>query len=169
MVVAGVVAASVFSLSGCNRNSSSQIDFQMGDRITAGPLTYNVIQTVWRPQLGDALKIRVPSQRFLIVTVSATNGGGREISVPLLTLVDQNGKEYRESDNGEGVDNWFGLLRDIAPAETRQGNLVFDVPLSSYKLRLTDGGEPGTERAVWVDIPLRLDSETGVDVPVQGR
>ena len=35
----------------------------------------------------------------------------------------------RNCENGDGVDNWFGLLREIAPAETKQGNIVFDVPL----------------------------------------
>ena len=137
----------------------------MGDRITAGPVVYNVIQTMWRTQLGDIFKTRVPENRFLVITLSATNGGGREASVPLLTLEGDNGKEYRELENGDGVNNWFGLIRSISPAETRQGNIVFDVPLTSYRLRLTDGSEPGTEKFVWVDIPLRLDTDTSIEVP----
>jgi hypothetical protein len=152
-------------LTGCARQNSTQINFQMGDRITAGPLAYNVIQTTWRTQLGDLFKTRVPENRFLMITLSATNGGGKEISVPLLTLEGDNGKEYRELENGAGIDKWFGLIRTVSPAETRQGNIVFDVPLTSYRLRLTDGGEPGTERFVWVDIPLRIDTDTSIEVP----
>src|SRR5689334_14397265 len=150
---------------GCSRQTSAQINFQMGERITAGPVVYNVVQTMWRTQLGDIFKIRVPENRFLMITISATNSGGREVSVPLSTLEGDNGKEYRELDSGDGIDNWFGLIRTISPAETRQGNIVFDVPLTSYRLRLTDGGEPGTEKFVWVDIPLRLDTDTGIEVP----
>src|SRR5713226_8485676 len=82
-------------LTGCSKQNSVQLNFQMGDRITAGPVVYNVIQTVWRTQLGDIFKSRVPENRFLMITLSATNGGGREISVPLLTLEGDNGKEYR--------------------------------------------------------------------------
>jgi len=152
-------------LTECNRQNSTHINFQMGDRITAGPVVYNVIQTMWRTQLGDIFKTRVPENRFLVITLSATNGGGREASVPLLTLEGDNGKEYRELENGDGVNNWFGLIRSISPAETRQGNIVFDVPLTSYRLRLTDGSEPGTEKFVWVDIPLRLDTDTSIEVP----
>jgi hypothetical protein len=100
-----------------------------------------------------------------MITLSATNGGGKEVSVPLLTLEGENGKEYHELENGQGIDNWFGLIRTVSPAETRQGNIVFDVPLTSYRLRLTDGGEPGTERFVWVDIPLRIDTDTSIEVP----
>ena len=150
---------------GCNRQNSVQINFEMGDRIMAGPLVYNVIQTRWRTQLGDIFKTRVPESRFLMITLSVTNGGGREVSVPLLTLEAGDGKEHRELEGGDGVSNWFGLIRTISPAETRQGNIVFDVPLTSYRLRLTDGGEPGTEKFVWVDIPLRLDTDTSIEVP----
>ena len=57
----------------------------------------------------------------------------------------------------------------ISPAETRQGNIVFDVPLTSYRLRLTDGGEPGTEKFVWVEIPLHIDVDTSIEVPGAGR
>jgi Domain of unknown function (DUF4352) len=154
---------------GCSRQTSAQINFQMGERITAGPVVYNVIQTMWRAQLGDIFKTRVPENRFLLITLSATNGGGREISIPLLALEGENSKEYRELENGDGVSNWFGLIRTLSPAETRQGNIVFDVPLTSYRLRLTDGGEPGTEKFVWVDIPLRIDVDTGIEVPGAAR
>lgn len=163
-----LLAPLLIGLAGCNRQTATQIDYQMGERITVGPLVYNVVETVWQSQLGDPFKLRLPEQRFLLVTVSVTNGGGRDVSVPMLALENQNGQKYQESENGEGVDNWFGLLRNITPAQTQQGRLLFDVPLSSYKLRLTDGGEPGAEKYVWVNIPLRMDLDTGVATPVPG-
>jgi hypothetical protein len=169
LLLAALSIAGGLLLTGCNKRNSVQINFQMGDRITAGPVVYNVIQTMWRTQLGDIFKVRVPQNRFLMITLSATNGSGKEISVPLSTLEGDNGKEYRELENGDGIDNWFGLIRTISPAETRQGNIVFDVPLTSYRLRLTDGGEPGTEKFVWVDIPLHIDTDTSIEVPGAAR
>ena len=71
-----------------------------------------------------------------------------------------------EADNGEGLDNWFGILRNLSPAQTQQGRLIFDVPLTSYRLRLPDGGDPGTERFAWVEIPLRMDTDTGIESPM---
>ena len=140
----------------------------MGERVIASPMTYNVVQTAWRTQLGDIFKVRVPDHRFLLITLSATNGGGHPVSVPFLTLEGPNREEFKELENGDGIDNWFGLLREIAPAETKQGNIAFDVPLGSYRLRLTDGGEPGTEKFVWVEIPLRIDTDTTVEMPMPG-
>lgn len=135
----------------------------MGDRVAVGPLTYNVVETAWRSQLGADFKLRVPQERFLLITISVTNGGGKEVSVPLLSLENQNGKVYQESDNGESVDNWFGLLRSLTPAQTQQGRLLFDVPLTSYRLRITDGGEPGNEKTSFIRIPLRMDGDSGLD------
>src|ERR1700692_4877221 len=93
LLLAALSLAGGLLLTGCNRQNSVQINFQMGDRIKAGPIVYNVIQTMWRTQLGDIFKTRVPENRFLMITLSATNGGGKEISIPLLTLESDN-KEY---------------------------------------------------------------------------
>jgi hypothetical protein len=165
-----LLALAIGGLSGCNRpQNSTQINYQMGERITNGPLVYNVVQTIWKTQLGDLFTARNPENRFLMISLSATNSGGKEISLPFFSLDGSNGKEFKEAENGDGVDNWFGLLRTLNPAETRQGNLVFDVPLTSYRLRLTDGGEPGTEKIVWVDIPLRLDTDTSISMPAPGE
>lgn len=154
----------LLALSGCaGAKNQTPLDYSMGERVPLGPLTYNVLETDWRSQLGDGFKIRVPEQRFLLIDISVTNGGGKEVPVPLLRLENQNNGSFLESDNGESVDNWFGLLRTLTPAETRQGRILFDVALSSYRLRLTDGGEPGTEKYAWVDIPLHLD--TGAELP----
>ena len=162
-------AIAILFLSGCRKQNSTQINYQMGERIVNGPMVYNVVQTVWRTQLGELFRVRAPENRFLIVTLSATNSGGKEVSIPFLALEGPGAKEYREVEDGDGVDNWFGILRTIQPAETRQGNVVFDVPLTSYRLRLTDGGEPGTEKNVWVDMPLRMDTDTDIATPAPGQ
>jgi hypothetical protein len=164
-----IALAAGLSLGGCQKGDSQQTNFQMGDRVIATPMLYNVVQTVWRTQLGDLFKVRVPDHRYLLISLSATNNGGKPVAVPFLTLEGSNREEYKELQTGDGVDNWFGLLREITPGETRTGNIVFDVPLASYRLRLTNGGEPGSERLVWVDIPLRIDTDTGVTAPLPGQ
>jgi len=163
-----VVVVAGMAVGGCRKQGSDQIDFQMGERVIATHMIYNVVQTVWRTQLGDLFKIRIPDHRFLLITLSSTNSGGRTVAVPFFTLEDVNRREYKELQTGEGVPNWFGLLREIAPAETKQGDIMFDVPLASYRLRLTDGGEPGSEKFVWVEIPLRMDTDTGISTPLPG-
>jgi len=163
------VLLAMLALAACQRQNSAQINFQMGEKVTAGAMTYNVVQAAWRGQLGESISIRTPKNRFLVITLSANNGGSRDVSLPFATLEGPGGKEYREIEEAPGVENWFGLLRNFQGSETRQGNLVFDVPLTSYRLRLTDGGETGAEKFVWVEIPLHMETDSGVPSPVPGE
>jgi uncharacterized protein DUF4352 len=166
-MAAGAVLLAAGCLAGCHRATSTQIDYTMGEKVPIGPLTYNVVESTWKTQMGQIFKLRIPQQRFLLIRLSVTNGGGSEVSVPLLQLENSNGQTFMESENGEGVDNWFGILRNLAPTETQQGRIVFDVPLTSYRLRVTDGAGPGAEKYAWISIPLSLDVDSA-PTPVPG-
>ena len=162
-------AVAVMGLAGCGaRTNSLQLNYPMGEKVPAGPLTYTVVDASWRPQLGEGFKIRAPQQRFLLVTLSITNGGGKDMGLPLLALEDASGRTYMESESGEGLEDWMGLLRRLSPAQTQQGKLIFDVALGSYKLRVTDGGEPGNEKFVYIEIPMRIDADSPVQTPMPG-
>lgn len=155
--------ACFFSLftEGCRDEKKPRAEtYQMGDRVVLRPFTYNVIELQWKSQLGDMPTLRLPEHRFLLIRLSVTNGGGKEASVPLLSLEDAKGNSYQESSNGEAVENWFGLLRTISPAGTDQGWLLFDVPIGSYRLRLTNAADPEQEEHSFVELPLRLDSDS---------
>jgi hypothetical protein len=164
-----LLAPCVLFSSGCQKEAPPQIVYQMGERAADGPISYNVVQTVWKTQLGELFNLRSPQDRFLLITLSATNGGGSEVSLPFFALENPSGKEIKEQESGDGVENWFGLLRTLKPAENHQGIILFDAPLASYRLRLTDGGEPGSEKFIWVEIPLHIDTDTSIAVPTPGQ
>jgi hypothetical protein len=153
-----LLALAVFPIVGCRNVSATRAEYQMGDKVPAGPLTYTVVEKVWRSQLGEGFQVHMPENRFLLITVAATNSGTAEVSVPLLQLEGPDGKVYREVESGEGVEDWFGLLRTLAPAQTQQGRILFDVPLSTYRLRLSDGDSASTH-FTYVQIPLQIDDE----------
>ena len=69
-------------MAGCKKQGNDRVEFQMGERVIATPMTYNVVQTAWRTQLGDLFKVRVPDHRFLLISLSATNGGGNRCRFP---------------------------------------------------------------------------------------
>ena len=160
-LAASLLLALTGFVTGCSHANNMTREYPMGEKVTLGPLTYNVIESNWYSQLGEGFNIRSPQQRFLAISISVTNGGGGDVAVPLLSVENSDGKDFVEVDKGDGLTGWMGLIRDVGPAATMEGKLLFDVPLASYKLRLTDGGGPGSEKYGWVTIPLRLDVDTG--------
>lgn len=161
-----LICSSVLIFSACQKAAVTNMQFSMGERVPVGQMTYSVVESEWKTQLGESFKVRSPEQRFLLLKISVTNGTGQDASIPLLMLEGPNGQTYRELSNGEGVVNWFGLLRTISPGQTQQGAVLFDVPLTSYKLRVPDISDPGLEKYVTVQIPLRIDADVPIPSPI---
>jgi len=126
--------------------------FKIGERAQVGPLIYNIIDSQWNMSLGHDAVPRIPKSRFFILNVSVVNGGGNsDQSVPTFNLVDDQGEVHPELDNGENVPDWIGLSRRVRPADTLQGNIVFDVPPKHYRLKVTEETE---QKYAWIDLPL---------------
>ena len=136
---------------------------RMGERVTVGSLVYNVFEDQWKAQLGQDAGARVPKDRFFLIRLSVVNGGATDLMVPALTLVDDSGQTFPELSNGDGVPEWTGYLRKVKPADTLQGNVVFDVPPKHYRLRVADENSQITRE---IDIPLNFTSDTP-DMPTQ--
>jgi hypothetical protein len=153
-------------LPGCARNNAAEErTYPMGEKAQAGKLIYTVLEAEWKSQLGELPSVRVPKHRYLILRITVTNSGSDAGEMPLLSLVDGRGQTYQEEASGDGVPEWLGLLRKIQPAGTEEGRIVFDVPMSAYKLRITDGAQTGEEKTALVSIPLQLDEPGAVPTP----
>jgi hypothetical protein len=129
----------------------------MGNRVSVGHLVYTVFETQWLTQLGSGADVRIPEHRFFLVRLSAVNGGSEQMAIPNLTIEDDQGNSYDELPNGEGVSQWIGYLRQAKPAESLDGQIVFDAPPRHYKLRVFD--ETG-DHAALIDIPLNFNAES---------
>jgi hypothetical protein len=128
----------------------------MGERAQAGTLIYTVTEAEWLDRLGDEPDVRVPEHRFLAIRLSVTNSGAATSGIPMLSLVDSRGERHPELTNGAGLTDWLGFLRQIKPANTEYGRVLFDVPAGGYRLRVVNDAEPENERAALVEIPLDL-------------
>lgn len=127
----------------------------MGSRVQIGPMSYVVLDTEWQTELSGREGTKRPQHRFLIVRLTMTNSGGKNVNLPLFTLIGANETQYSEVSEGiENVNGWLGALRQLSPAQTEQGAIVFDAPQASYKLQLSDGGAIDSEKTALVDLPL---------------
>jgi hypothetical protein len=154
-------------LTSCEKQERKNVKYEMGERVSIGPFTYVVVESSWKNQLGEGFNVRSPQNRFMVLKISVTNTGTSEVSVPMLSIQGSNDQLYQELADGTGVSNWLGVLRNIAPAQTIQGNLLFDVPLGAFRLRVPDSGESGYEKYSWIEIPLRIDADS-VQAPLPG-
>ncbi len=156
LALAAVLAA--LGTAGCSSGSKYDVrTYRLGERVQLGNLIYNVYDSQWMTQLGDAPTPRIPDQRYFLVRVSVTNAGPSDVMVPVMSVSDENGANYTELSTGDNVPQWIGLLRRVKPAESLQGNIVFDCPPRSYKLRVSDETE---NKTALVEIPLTFGSET---------
>jgi hypothetical protein len=152
-----LLSGAVISQTACVKPPPRVQVFRMGERVQVGPLIYNVFEADWRPQLGEGPLARRPARRFLIVHLSVTNSGAETLSAPALKLLDDAGSVYSESIDGQNVPSWWGLIRKVKPADTLEGNILFDVDPKSYKLKLDDDSDP--DRKAMVEMPLRFGLE----------
>ena len=147
------------SQTACVKPQPSAQVFGLGEKVQVGPLIYSVFDAEWSPQIGRGEQARLPSQRFLTIHLTVTNGGAETLAVPSLRLLDEAGHLYSESMDGQNVTSWLGMIRNVKPVETLEGNILFDVEPKSYKLKLNDDADAG--RPALVEMPLRF----GLDRP----
>mgnify|MGYP001408384296 CR=1 FL=1 len=159
LLLRGVLPATLFfCLLGCSSAPAVRV-YPMGGRAEAGPLVYSVLEAHWLRQLGEGPTARIARDRFLLLRVSVTNGGPGTAAVPLLSLIAPDGTEYRELTDGEGVADWLGVLRRVEPVDTITGYVLFDVPRSDFRLRVSDDAfDPEDAKIALIDIPLRLEA-----------
>jgi hypothetical protein len=130
--------------------------YRMGEKVQAGPFIYNIFETKWAEKLGEGPQARTPAHRFLIVRLSVVNSGAEAASVQPLKLVDESGGVHQESMDGQDVPHWLGIVRNLKPADTLEGNVVFDLEPKTYKLRLDDGVDSG--KVQMVELPLQFEA-----------
>jgi len=161
----GALIACLVAATGCAPAVAPQTTHRMGERVTVGSLVYNVFETQWKTQLGEgqAAGGRVPKDRFFLVRLNVVNGGSSDVMVPTMTLLDDSGQSYTELSDGDQVPNWIGFLRRVKPAETLQGNVVFDVPPKHYRLQVSD---ENSQKTLDIDIPLSFSTETP-EIPIK--
>ena len=147
----------------CNMGNRQAPVSQMGELTTVGPVVYNVLETEWRTELGNAGDAIVPEQKFLLVRLTITNSGNQQIAVPLLSVEDTAGEFHMELDQVKGLPDWLGLLRILEPASSGQGTIVFDVASGDYRLRVTDCGDLESERIALIAMPLTITTPGRID------
>jgi hypothetical protein len=157
VLVAAAIAALFATSCGSDEKSFPVRTYNLGERVQLGHIVYMVFETQWMTHMGEGPDARVPQHRFFLIRLSAVNSSNGDLTVPAFTIQDDNGNTYNELSDGTGVPQWAKYLRPVHPAESIQGNVLFDAPPRRYKLKLQD---EDSEKAALIDIPLNFGAET---------
>jgi hypothetical protein len=157
-----MLAAALMLAGGCggNKPAERELIVPIGSTIEVGPLKYTVFQTEWKDTLDGDHGPRMPKHKFLLVQLAVENSTNEDAAIPMMTLLDDKGQTYAEESDGQGVSSWLGYLRTAKPGETARGFALFDAPQTSFKMRVSSGGDPEHERTALVELPLRIDLGT---------
>lgn len=165
--IAAVLASGILLTSCSSTPETPPISsYLMGEKVQLGRISYSVFETQWLTHLGDGPAARTPQNRFFLIRFSATNAASEDVTIGNFTITDDKGKVYDELPNGEGVPQWAGYLRVAKPADTIQGNVLFDAPAGHYKLKIAD---ESNSRFALIDLPLTYGSETPDAPPLPGE
>lgn len=156
MILRCFLACSLLLVSGCGSERRHVPVYALGERAQVGSLIYNIFDTQWSVGFGEGAAMRAPSNRFLVVRLSIANAGSRDLPVPSMSLVDDDGNLIEEVTSGERLPNWIGSIRTAHPAEALQGNVFFDVQPRHYKLKISD---EDSIKFAYVDLPLNFNPE----------
>ena len=145
----------------CGERPSEVRTYTLGQKVQLGSLTYLGLETQWLPAFGEGPTARAAQNQFLLVRLSVTNGGSADAAVPNFGVEDSTGRRFPELRDGDGVQDWIGALRTLAPADTLVGNAVFDVPAGHYTLHILDEDSQHEAR---IDLPLSFQTSP-MDAP----
>lgn len=141
-------------LGACSTAKTQAQTFSIGQRATAGRLSYLVADAEWRQDVPGG---RQPAKnRVLQLHLLITNSGGMEANIPMLRLLDAAGNEIGEVSEIEGNPRWLGMIRRLQPSMTEEGNIYFDVPVGAYRLEVVDNSDSDAEKVAYVEIPASL-------------
>lgn len=113
---------------------------QIGVPIEVGSFVYTVNNVTWKNVIGKGELIQQhPDAAYLVIDLTVQNVSSKPQFVDSPSLVDPGGRTYALTSNVFIVEGSQFLLKELNPQVQSRGNVVFDVPYSSYSLRLGGG------------------------------
>ena len=156
----GLAACAMFLVAASGCTPKARV-FQVGERVQVSGVVYTIHEAQWLTQLDAGTDSpRIPKNRFLVIHLTVSNSGSKEVTVPLLNVVDAAGAEQLELSDGKGVAEWLGILRTLNPTESKEGRIVFDLPVAPFSLKVTDGNDQEQERTALVALPVAANGAT---------
>jgi len=133
------------------------VKLKIGQELSVGYWSYTVNSISWQRIIGSpGYTVETPDAEFLVVDLSIRNNDRTASTLPPFELIDEQGREYDESEKGTSMQGSFGMLKKLNPGVSSRGYLVFDVPRGEYVLKAPGGFQSGESALVDLSPPIEM-------------
>lgn len=117
--------------------------YRLKDTVHVGYWSYAIWDIKWQRSLDSGYSNKQADAMFLVITVTARNEDNTSSTLPPFKLIDGEGREFDQSSDAALLPDGFGLLKNVNPGVSAQGQIVFDVPQGVYDLQVSGGFNSG--------------------------
>lgn len=120
---------------------------KINERVRVGYWSYMIANWHWADFLGPYPSLERPDAKFLILDMVIENDDRSASTLPLIKVVDAQGREYDETSKDSLSEDSFGILKSLNPGVASRGRVAFDVPVGKYAV-MVSGGLQSSETAI---------------------
>lgn len=119
----------------------AKFEKKMTETLHVGYTTYCAWSAKWSDKISDNQFLdKRANANWLVINMTIRNDDKKARTVPPIKLIDEDGREYDASTEGMMTEDAIGILQDLNPDVSKQGNVIFDVPKGrTYRLKLSGG------------------------------
>jgi len=125
--------------------------YALKQTVHVGYWSYAVWSTKWQESIGSDFMAERPDAHFLVVWMTVRNNDKSSSTLPPITLVDRQGRQYDSTSKGAFSEGFFGPLKSLNPGVESSGAVAFDVPKGQYSLKVSGGFTSGDDALI--DLP----------------
>jgi len=141
--------------------TASSATFSLGQPFHVGYWEYTVHSALFHTVVYETTGVRQPdSGSFLMLDVTVRNLDRTSSNRPPLTLVDEAGREFSETDTWDK--DQLSALQVLNPMVAKRGHVWFDAPQGYYRLQVSGGYQSGGQLA-YVDLVTPVAVQKGRD------
>lgn len=137
--------------SGTESDAPEKPHYAMKQTVHVGYWSYAVWSMKWQNSIGTDFMAERPDADFLVVWMTVRNNDKTSSTLPPITLIDSQGREYESTSKGSFSEGFFGPLKSLNPGVESSGAVAFDVPKGVYSLKVSGGFTSGDNALI--DLP----------------
>jgi hypothetical protein len=129
--------------------------YELHQPFSIGYWSYLCNSLYWTPILGgfSPESAERANASFLVINIEVRNDDTSASTLPMVQLVDEQGRTYESSSAGMMSQGFFSVFEKLNPGVSKRANIAFDVPPDRHYSLVVSGGIESRKQAI-VKLPM---------------